>query len=109
MINDINWIDLHDSTLEKIEFNWETGLITITLRTSIQPFLYLFIICTGALQITCPRHCPWGMSVSVNKIQKSSSTINKSANRLEIEMQSGDIITIDALNFDITAKTSAGF
>lgn len=104
MTKSIVWKDLHDATIKKIEVTWETGEITIILKTGLHQYPDVRINCFNAVNIICPRYCPWGMSVSINEIREFSLKSGESSKRLEIEIQSGDTIIIDALNFEICSE-----
>ncbi len=49
---------------------------------------------SGVTRIEVPLHHPWGPSVSVNEVRLG-------AQRLEVEMQSGDRIVVEAQELEV--------
>ncbi|WP_187263614.1 hypothetical protein [Pontibacter beigongshangensis] len=91
---------LHDSLVKDILIDRETESVVIRITTA---ELYYpktrtaSIIAEKASSITCPMQNPWGRSCSINEVTKNGS-------RLEIEMQSGDTIVIEAETFKIVKE-----
>jgi hypothetical protein len=86
--------DLHDATLEKVSIDWATGQAEVRLKTAAGPrFLRAF----GTTGLVCPRRHPWGPSESVNEVRGPRKLEDRLT--LEIEMQSGDVIEIEAASF----------
>jgi len=97
-LGDELWKSLHDATLLSLGLSWEDGVVTIVLRK--HPEGRVAISGRGAVRVLCPREQPWGRSVSVNAVRCTSAT-QGGLDHLEIEMQSGDLIQIDAVSFSI--------
>ncbi len=96
MENEINIFGkLHDATLISIEFEWASGLVSLNFAAHIGDYRKVRIVAYGAKKLVCPRELPWGRSISVNGVILSDSEVS----RLEIEMQSGDVIIIIADKF----------
>jgi hypothetical protein len=102
MQNSPSWSDLHDATLLRVECRWEDGCFYVYLRTGISACPEVQIVATGGRRLDCPRMHPWGPSVSVNEVRGPTELAEK-LQRLEIEMQSGDVIVLDAEEFRIVA------
>ena len=81
--------DLHDATLVGIEVDWEDGTCLVKFRSQEHPTCAL-LFC-GFRNIAVPRVLNWGMSSSVLAVKQTN-------NVYEVEMQSGDIIRIEALS-----------
>ncbi|WNC69096.1 hypothetical protein RI845_02820 [Thalassotalea nanhaiensis] len=90
-MKDLNKLDLHDSTLESIKFNWIKQTTELTLKTSSGSTLITFFECND---LHIPAENPWGKSISIN------TTVQRD-NTFEIEMQSGDIISIKFTSFEV--------
>ena len=82
---------LHDSTLETCTIFWEEGVVTVRLSTGINGTGVVLVKASGVVNFLCPRRSPWGPSDSVNEVRVQKSP---EGSRLEIEMQSGDTLTI---------------
>ena len=95
---------LHDASLLNFFLEWENGKLTIELRfyddDHVASINLLKIIAINWITFNCPRKEEWGPSVSINKIEIKK--LSKDIQHLSIEMQSGDIIFIDAEEFLIT-------
>jgi hypothetical protein len=85
---------LHDATLEEISFDWSNGVVELRLRAAAGPCVVRGV---GVTKLSAPRAHPWGPSSSVNEL-RGPRTVGERA-FLEIEMQSGDVIEIEALRF----------
>lgn len=85
MIDDI---DLHDATLVAIHLTWAEGTCVLTLRHG--QLSNCTLTFTGVSDLVLPRAQPWGPSHSIDSV---SQRVN---GKYEIEMQSGDLFTIDA-------------
>jgi hypothetical protein len=84
----IKGLELHDATLVSVDFAWGIGVCNLWLEHGQQGSCVLTF--AGVSNITLPRLQPWGRSSSINSARKIED------NRYEIEMQSGDLLTIDA-------------
>jgi hypothetical protein len=84
-------VDLHDATLVGITLDWAAGHLTVALRTATGPAA---IRASGVSGVEVPRHQPWGPSASVNEVRLGDE-------RLEIAMQSGDQIVIEAQELEL--------
>jgi hypothetical protein len=91
---------LHDATLVAVRLVWVDGTCIMTVRHSqLEDCTLTF---TGVSNLTLPRTQPWGRSQSIN----SASQRNKG--QYEIEMQSGDMIKIDASDVKLTFIDNGG-
>ncbi|RFP09934.1 MULTISPECIES: hypothetical protein [unclassified Duganella] len=93
MIDDL---DLHDATLLTIDFSWAEATCVMTLLHARLADCRLTF--TGVSNLTLSRNQPWGRSQSIN------SALERDKGQYEIEMQSGDVITIAALEVRIAGK-----
>lgn len=82
---------LHDSTLISLEVDWPAHTAIIKFRT--YPDKILTLSMSGLKLVSAPYEAPWGPSVSVNEIRHKMKS-NQMC--IEIEMQSGDTINIEA-------------
>lgn len=86
---------MHDWTLATIMYEWETAKATLCFlgprhRSAV-------VVAEGVSHLDIPQTNCWGPSVSVNELR--GPTGNGKQRRLEIEMQSGDVIAITARSF----------
>jgi hypothetical protein len=102
MTSKSTWSQLHDATLIRIALLWEEGKFIVQLRTGSPSFPQVQILAVRGQYLECPRRHPWGESVSINEIRGPLHTANGSK-RLEIEMQSGDVIVLEAEEFQLNS------
>lgn len=95
------WSQLHDATLVHLECRWEDGRISFQLRTGNASTRDVQIVATGGRLVHCPRVHPWGSSVSINEVRGPSALGDEGLQRLEVEMQSGDVLVVEAESFRI--------
>jgi len=89
-------VNLHDATLVAVRVNWADGTCIVevdheTLGICLLTFSFMS-------HLTLPRKQDWGRSVSINSFSMPSS------GRYEIEMQSGDVIIIEASETTLTTS-----
>ena len=83
---------LHDGTLRTVLLDWGEGCAELE-RTAPQSSL-VRVQATEVTVLRCPRQAPWGWSASVNEVRIASTS--DGGMRLEVEVQSGDVIEIEA-------------
>lgn len=95
-------LPLHDAILQNIVLLWEERVVEIELLPVAErgkkasPHKLRF---TSVKNFSCPHTSPWGESFYINEA-------NGTAGSFSIEMQSGDEIRIEALEFSFNAVTS---
>jgi hypothetical protein len=92
---------LHDASLESLSLHWGSGALELRLTTASGP---CSIRAFDVTRLTVPRGHPWGPSVSVNEV-RGPRTVGERA-LLEVEMQSGDVLEVEALRF-VTESSNA--
>ncbi len=93
------WTDLlHDGTLIGLRFDWDQGRAALIVRTASSPNVK--IVASGVRSVTIPRREPWGPSASINEVRRPAAG-SGDVPRLEVEMQSGDVIVIEASAFHL--------
>ena len=95
---DLAWGHLHDAALVGIDVDWDSGEVTVRLR--VPHHERARITARAARLLECPREQPWGPSASVNEVRRIAHGAEPTS-RLEIEMQSGDMIVIVAAIFEL--------
>jgi hypothetical protein len=91
--------NLHDSILNSIHLDWESG----DLRAQIQRDHFdITVVAQSLISLDCPRHKPWDPSIYINSAVLDDG---ERAQTLTIEMQSGDLIRIEAKHVSL-AKTT---
>ncbi len=86
---------LHDATLLAIEVDRARKSAEITFRQ--HPDRKVHLTASGARSVVIPHEAPWGPGISVNEGRQISAAEGQGS--LEIEMQSGDVIRVDAEGF----------
>ena len=89
---------MHDWTLVTISMLWNLGRVTVDLRDRTSSVRTL--VAEGVRELRIPRTNDWGPSASVNAASPLQA-LPTGAQRLRIEMQSGDVIEIVADRFDV--------
>lgn len=90
---------MHDWTLVSILVDWKAARVTLRFRRPDAGSAE--IVGGGLLRLDVPRRTEWGPSVSVNRVlgPASAEAEGQGVQRLAIEMQSGDTITVLATSF----------
>ena len=100
---------MHDWVLVSVLFEWKEGRVTLVFDT--YEAGQVSVIAQGVSDLHVSQVKDWGPSVSVNSVKGPLDAAN-GRQRLEIEMQSGDTIEIEAAAFDLPpaaiANTSPG-
>lgn len=85
---------LHDATLRTLSFDWKQGALELLIKTATG---FLTLRATDVKQLSCPRQHPWGPSAHINDARSIKGENGRGT--LELEMQSGDVIVIEAASF----------
>jgi hypothetical protein len=86
--------DLHDATLLSVVLAWSSGTATLHVRPVSDTTGNCTIVATDLAAFECSRRLPWGHSVSILEARHGASASGEAV--LEIEMQSGDRLTMVA-------------
>jgi hypothetical protein len=89
-------LKLHDATLEKLALDWRAGCAEVLLHAATG---VVTLRASGVTKLACPRLHPWGPSSSVNEVRGPLARDGRMV--LELEMQSGDVIVIEAERFGV--------
>jgi hypothetical protein len=84
-----------------VELAWETGEIVLSIATGDLANPRVAVVATSATSLTCPRRMPWGFSVSINEVRGPSPMPDGTQHWLEFEIQTGDVIRIEAAQFSV--------
>lgn len=95
---------MHEWVLLSIEFEWKSGRLTFSFDT--YQAGVVFLVAEGVVDLHVPQMKPWGPSVHVNEVREPLARARK-VRKLEIEMQSGDIITVTAASFAFPPEARA--
>jgi hypothetical protein len=91
--------NLHDATLERVVLLWnKDARAELSFRLDHRT---ITVIASGVTNLTCPHENPWGPSVSVNALRGpfDACEVRDGVRRIEVEIQSGDTIRVDAKSF----------
>ncbi len=91
---------MHDWTLSRISVSWKKRECEFEFVTSSS---VVRLIASGLVQLVVPIREPWGASESVNSIVEQKLNSDNIC-RLDLEMQSGDVITIQAASFEYASS-----
>lgn len=91
---------LHDATLESMELRWSSGEAVLRIRTGDTTHPQRVVVASAVRRLHCDRELPWGFSVSINDVRGPVAS-GGDTSVLEIEMQSGDLIRIEAVEFSL--------
>lgn len=89
---------LHDATLVRVVLLWDEEA-EVELEFRVDGFKSVVLKTSGVTNLTCPHENPWGPSVSVNEV-RGPVEVRCGLHRMEIEMQSGDTIVVEAKTFE---------
>lgn len=81
-------LPLHDATLHAIHFAWAEGRCTLQLATV--DLGERALVFSDVTEVHIPKEQPWGPSVSIDAAREPSP------NRFEVELQSGDVLRVQA-------------
>lgn len=104
MNEELTWERLHDATLVGLESSWESGEIIVKLKTGLASAPTAELKGFSGRLVQWPRKHPWGPSVSINEVRGPTLAQEDNTLRLEIEMQSGDTIVLEAAEFQLAAR-----
>jgi hypothetical protein len=96
----IESVDLHDATLIAMRLKWEDG--TCIAEISHGTLGRCVLTFSAVSHLTLPRKQDWGRSVSINSFSVPNS------GQYEIEMQSGDLIKIEAAGVMFATDDQSG-
>jgi hypothetical protein len=85
-------MQFHDWTLVDVVFEWARASVTVALDG---PSSRCVLLAEEVSLLEVPRENPWGRSVSVNSLSIADMP-DRGGQYLEIEMQSGDVIRVNA-------------
>ena len=89
--------DMHDWTLLAANYDWPLAQVTLSFRTAVGTTA---VVASEVADLQIPQRRSWGRSVSVNGAQWLAET-GEQTQTLRIEMQSGDVITVEAIAFEV--------
>jgi len=90
-------LPLHDATLAAICIDWDAARCDVRLRpVGLSSHLLVF---EGFTHIELPRRQVWGPSSSINTVAQPREGL------FDIELQSGDVIRIEAPHWTFRAET----
>jgi hypothetical protein len=92
---------MHEWVLISIECDWKSGRVTFSFGKHSTGGARL--VAEGVVDLHVPWMKPWGESVHVNEVRGPLPT-PENLRKVEIEMQSGDVITVTAASFLFPAQ-----
>ena len=90
-----DFADLHDATRDDVCLDWRTGLVRIAIRLEADEVTHVELHALETRYLACPRREDWGKSTYINEV-RGPRPVDLGGVRLEIEMQSGDVIEVEA-------------
>jgi hypothetical protein len=94
-------IDLHDAVLDEVRFDWKLARLEMLFSAGIGRVV---LTAESATSVNIPCRMPWGPSSQVNTV-----TVGPSGGvmQIEIEMQSGDTLQVQAKSVVIARADAA--
>lgn len=89
---------MHDWSLINIAFDWQSGRVTVALRSYNKQWA---LVADGVTDLRVPKLQEWGPSSSVNGTSETVADATGTTH-LKIEMQTGDVIEIVAREFTLS-------
>jgi len=89
--------NMHDWTLLAVEYDWSSARVTMRFQTAVG---VTTIVASEVADLHIPQRRAWGRSASVNGAGRLAE-MSENANILRIEMQSGDVITVEAAAIEV--------
>jgi hypothetical protein len=89
---------LHDAVLHSLQLDWQAGSIRLELHAFVnagEPAVPVVLRAEQVTLLTCPRRNAWGPSKYVNAVR--TYPLDTGGVRLQLEMQSGDVIELEVL------------
>ena len=86
---------MHDWTLLGVTYDWAAAQVTINFQAVDGPKA---LVATSVTDFHVPQLRDWGPSASVNGVEQVAGARSAA---LRIEMQSGDVIAIEATAFEL--------
>ncbi len=95
--------DLHDAVLQRLSVDWSAGTLEVELL--LRGGGPASIVAEGVIMFRCPKREPWGRSIHINDA-RGPGPIYAEAHilSLELEMQSGDLIEVEAKSITLDSK-----
>lgn len=91
---------MHDWTLVSIQVGWQAATVAIAFKNTDSE--QVLLTADGFTDLHIPKREEWGASVSVNEASDIELLPN-GQQRLAIEMQSGDVLSLEAKSIQIPA------
>jgi hypothetical protein len=95
----MEWTPLHDATLVSVAMEWTSGEARVTVRLSEERRRTAEILVFGFTLVHCARRQPWGPSVSINEVRRQRR--EDGWHRIEIELQSGDVLELEGNRIEL--------
>jgi hypothetical protein len=89
---------LHDATLVRVVLLWDEQA-EAEMEFRVDGPKSISLKASGVTNLSCPHENPWGPSVSVNEV-RGPVEVRGGLQRIEIEIQSGDTIAVEARTFE---------
>ena len=100
-MTDFDALPLHDAVLNRISLEWEQRLVSAEVAIYLdcsKPAVAALLSWSGVRAVRLPCAEPWGPSVFISKQYKSGPCT------YALEMQSGDVLEIEADSFSLTRR-----
>ena len=99
--------DFHDQEILEAHLDWDSGATELTLAVwSPAGDMHVKLLARGTTLVHWPRQHPWGRSTQIRRTN-GPSKVSEGHLRLEIEMASGDLIVIEAVELELAEEGQA--
>lgn len=100
-MTDFDSLPLHDAVLYRASLEWEPRVFSLEVAVFLdcsKPAIVAMLTWTGVRSVRLPCESPWGPSVFINRACKAGPGL------YELEIQSGDVLQIEADSFSFTPR-----
>jgi hypothetical protein len=89
---------LHDATVDLMVVDWKNVAVRVSFKLCKEGAPLVTLVMFGFTDVRLPRLEPWGSSLSVNLARITHGA--PGAVNLSLQLQSGDVLTVDAESVD---------
>ena len=104
MALDTAWKDFHDATIVNVYLEWRAATAVIECLFEERVPRSVEVVVHGCKSLVCPRRMPWYESDLINEVRQGRR--DDGGVRLEIEIQSGDVIEVEGERAEIRVGES---
>jgi hypothetical protein len=101
----LNDFSFHDASLVSARMDWDPPTAALRVSPYPGPSPHVFLVGWGVRSLVVPRLDEWGPSVSINDV---TFEVHDGLSHIEVEIQSGDVVVLDAVRTAIVQFSIVG-